>query len=124
MKGMHVSTGSRSGRNLTRAQRAAKEKEKEKAIQMAVAQKEKKEILARKEAKAIEADLQEAFMEGYRTAMQRAEDLGRVETGVLRDYMAVREYKRWRAPRRAVAVAAVARHKRWRSNLLKQKDTP
>ena len=121
---MHVSTGRRSGRNLTRGQLDAKAKEKEKAIQMAVAQTEKEKILAKKEAEAMEAHLQEAFVEGYRTAMQRAEDLGRVETGVLRDYMAVREYKRWRAPRRAVAVAAVARHNRWPSKLLKQKDTP
>ena len=117
---MYVTTGRRSGRNFPRGQRDAEAKEKEKAIQMAVAeekekaiqmavaQKEKKEILAKKEAKRIEGELKEAYTQGYRIAMCRAQYRQRVDTGVLRDYKAKDEYKRWQTPRRAVAIPAEA----------------
>ena len=130
MTGMYADTGSRSGRHLTRAQRAAAEKEKEKALQMPrqkrrrLTRKEKKDILARKEAEAMEADLEETFMEGYRFALHMAEYRGTIDTGVLLDSSTKTAFKRCLAPRRAVAEESVARHKRWRSKLLQQNLTP
>ena len=72
----------------------------------------------------MEAYLEETFMEGYRFALHMAEYRGTMDTGVLMDSSTKAAFKRWLAPRRAVAEEAVARHKPWRSKLLKQKDAP
>ena len=106
MRVMHVD-GKHSGRRLLKAERETREREKEQARLVKVAEQEVAEMKAEQDlaeaAAAVETEWQhrerEAFLAGFNAAMsRRAMREGRIDTGMVRDLMGNRAYENWRRP--------------------------